>query len=105
MNPKYEKRLLQKVLSQLDSPTKKRRGSQLVSNLLLWIGVFSVMLVFFQFGPSPHWTDALLAGVCISVGFLIAYDVYKSMYQNQWPIVSRYVDRAQIEARLHELGA
>ena len=104
MNPKFEKRLLQKVLSELNSPTKKRRGSQLANKVLFWIAVFCVMIVFFQFSPSPHWTDALLAGACIGVGFLIAYDLYKSMYQNQWSVVSRYVDRAQSEARLHELG-
>jgi hypothetical protein len=105
MNSKAEERLLRKLISELDNKSHRPRGGGLALSLVLWMAVFGVMLVFFRYGQPMHWTDALLGVACLGFGFLFAYDIYRSMYAQQWPIISRHLDRSKIEERIHELGA
>src|SRR3990170_7606904 len=107
MKSRHEELLLRTLLAQLDQPRRPRfktRPRDLVVSLFLWILAFCTFIAFFRYSGTPHWIDALAGVACLGIGYLLAYQFYKLSYARQWPIIAPYLDRAQIEARLHELA-
>jgi hypothetical protein len=107
MHSNQEKQLLRTVLNQLDQPNYPKRRSKFLSmivGLLLWVLAFCGFEAFFHYGGAPHWREAFLGLACLGIGYILAYQMFKSMHTRQWPIISPYFDRALIEQRLRELG-
>jgi hypothetical protein len=107
MTNAFEKKLLLAVLSQLDNPTplRSRHWWRLFPSLALWIAVFVAAILYFRYGRSPYWTDALVAVVALGLGYYWSFHLYRASYRRQWPMLAPHVDRASIQNRLDELGA
>jgi hypothetical protein len=106
MTSNQEKQLLWKVLTQLESPQRrKRKASDLVLNFFLWMLAFCLFLIYFRYGGAVHWTACLLGAACLGLGHLFSHRAYKRMSAQQWPVIAPYFDRAKIEERLRGLGA
>ncbi len=105
MKPADEKQLLLEMLKQLDGPDKKINARSSWSNVILWLVSAMVFFLIFRYGDPPGWTDLILGVVCFSFGLFFAFYLYRTMHAEQWPVITSYLDRSRVEARLHELGA
>ena len=105
MKPANEKQLLLAVLKQLDRPDKKINARSSLSNVVLWLVSATVFFLIFRYGGPLGWTDLILGVVCFSFGMFFAFDLYRTMHAEQWPVITSYLDRSRVEARLHEFGA
>lgn len=95
-----EKTLLSHVLAELDGKAKHpSRSAHVLTTLSLWLLTFSVAMLYFRYGQSAHWTDALLA----AVGVWLTHDQYRNTSRRQWPQLAPYIDRAKLEQRLRRL--
>ena len=105
MNHKNELRILEDLLNLIEnSEIKKRRGwAGWLASFVTWIGLVLVFFLVFRYGGNMGWPHFLLAGACLLIGFGVAYDMYKSLAATRWPVMIKYMDRAQIEKRIAEL--
>ena len=105
MKPADEKQLLLAVLKQLDDPGKKVNAHSSLCYVILWLVAAMVFFLFFRYGDPLGWSDLILGVVCFSIGLFFAFYLYRTMHAEQWPVITSYLDRSRVEARLHELGA
>ena len=106
MSPKQEECILQGLLKAMDTAGNKRnRWRFWLISVVLWLATAGLFLVVFRYGGALQWPHYLFAVGSFVLGVGFAYDFYKSMFHQQWPVMSRYVDREQVERRLSELRA
>ncbi|MBX9400581.1 hypothetical protein K4L06_04595 [Lysobacter sp. BMK333-48F3] len=99
-----EKTLLRHALAELDGKAKHpSRFAHVLTTLSLWLLTFSVAMLYFRYGQPAHWTDALLATVCLGVGVWLTHDLYRSTSRRHWSQLAPYIDRAKLEQRLRRL--
>lgn len=104
MNPKDELYVLEEILKMLDrTDAKQKSGPGWVATVALCVGVATVFYLAFRYGGAMVSSPFVLAGVCFLTGFGLAYGIYKTLIGVQWPVMAKYIDRAQIEARIAEL--
>ncbi|WP_133001240.1 hypothetical protein [Luteimonas arsenica] len=104
MSPKQEECILDGLLKAMDTAGKKRSGWRFwLISAVLWLATASLFFVVFRYGGSLQWPHYLLAAGSFALGLGFAYDFYKSISHQQWPVMARYVDREQVERRLAEL--
>ncbi len=105
MDHKNELRVLEGLLRLIeDSESKKRRSwAGWLASCAIWIGMMLVFFLVFRYGGNMGWPHFLLAGACLLIGFWVGYDMYKALVATQWPVMVKYIDRAQVEQRIAEL--
>ena len=106
MSPKQEICILEGLLKAMDtSRQRRRRWRSWLASAVLWLLTAAMFFVVFQNAGALSWPHYLLAGGCFVLGVVFAYDFYKSMFYQQWPVIADYVDREQVERRIAELRA
>lgn len=102
---RVEKRLLAAMLALMNEPPDNRflsRARREVFAVVIGLLLVAVALAALRTGLVLAWVttgSALLLGLVIGIG------ARRILALEEWPIISRCLDRGKIEARLRELDA
>jgi hypothetical protein len=104
VTPAQEKQLLLGALQQLDAP-RAPRYLGFLAKLGLWLALAATFFGCFQFFGTPTQSIVVAFVVGVLAGSILVFLVTANVFSLHILLLCRHLDRAQIEARLRELGA
>ena len=101
-NRNYELKTLRQIKKLLDEPEKQNRNANLCKYAFYVIGAIALLLGYFTIRSweiDNIWGIASIAlgGICMGIAG------YLDVAQKQWPIVSEYINKVDIENKINEL--
>lgn len=100
MHPSDERKVLEQLLKEIDSPGKASSGW---SDVPAWISIAVITASCFHFFGRPSLPHALLMAGFFLAGLVYAQVRLRRKSARNWPTLRPFLDRTRVEARLREI--